>query len=92
MNRKELIEVMAEEAGITKAQAEKALATFLDSVVQTVTKGEKVALVGFGTFERRERSARTGVNPATGAKLEIPASHVPAFKAGKSFKDTVNNK
>ena len=75
-----------------KAQkdAEKALAAALDTIVEAVAAGDKIQLTGFGTFEQRQRNARTGVDPRTGNSIEIPASKVPAFKAGKAFKDVVN--
>ena len=90
MNRKELIEVIAKEADISKTAADKALKAFIEATMKTVKKGNKVSLVGFGTFERRSRAARTGRNPQTGATIKIKASKAPAFKPGKSFKDFVN--
>ena len=89
MNKTELVASVVEKAGLKKADAEKAVAAVIDSVVETLKKGDKVQLVGFGTFEVRERAARTGRNPQTGAEIKIPASKVPAFKAGKAFKDAV---
>lgn len=80
---------MAKEAGLTKTAAEAALNAFIAGTIKTVKKGDKVVLAGFGTFERRARAARVGVNPATGAKIKIKATKVPAFKAGKQFKDAV---
>jgi DNA-binding protein HU-beta len=89
MNKKELVDAMAAKAEISKSDAEKALAAFTDVVMETVKQGDKVSLVGFGTFERRERAARNGVNPATGKAIKIAASKVPAFKSGKGFKEFV---
>lgn len=90
MNKKELIAMMAEKAGMTQAEAGNALKAFTDVVVESLQKGEKVPLVGFGTFEVVEREARTGRNPRTNEEMEIPASRVPKFKAGKALKDAVN--
>ena len=87
MNKTELVAAMAEKAGLSKKDAEKALNAFVDSVADAVKSGDKVSLVGFGTFETRERAAREGKNPRTGEKIEIAACKVPAFKAGKAFKD-----
>ena len=89
MNKTELIAVAAEQAGLSKKDTEKALAAMLDTITAALASGEKVSLVGFGTFEVKERAARTGKNPATGATIEIPASKAPAFKPGKAFKDSV---
>ncbi|MCK9200620.1 MAG: HU family DNA-binding protein [Gallionella sp.] len=90
MNRKELIDALAEKTGSTKADADRNIAALIDIVTATLKKGDSIALVGFGTFEVRKRAARTGRNPATGAELKIKASKVPAFKAGKALKDAVN--
>ena len=90
MNKTELIAAVAEKAGISKKDADAAVNTTLDTIVEMVPAGDKVQLVGFGTFEPRERSAKTGKNPRTGESIEIPASKIPAFKAGKAFKDIVN--
>ena len=90
MNKTELIAAVAEKAELSKKDAEKAVNALLDTVVEEVAKGEKIQLVGFGTFERRERKEREGCTPQTGAKIPIPASMVPAFKVGKAFKDAVN--
>ena len=90
MNKTEHIAAVAEKAELSKKDAEKAVNALLDTVVEEVAKGEKIQLVGFGTFERRERKEREGCNPQTGAKIPIPASMVPAFKVGKAFKDAVN--
>lgn len=89
MNKSQLIDFMAKEAGLTKTAAEAALNAFITGTIKTVKKGDKVVLAGFGTFERRARAARTGVNPATGAKIKIKATKVPAFKAGKAFKEAL---
>ncbi len=90
MNKTELIAAVAETTGISKKDAEKAVSATVDTIVDAIAKGDKVQLVGFGTFEQRQRNARTGVDPRTGNKIEIAASKVPAFKAGKAFKDAVN--
>ena len=90
MKKSELIAVVAEKANISKKDAEAAVDATFDTIVDTIAAGDKIQIVGFGTFERRERNARTGVDPRTNAKIEIPASKVPAFKAGKAFKDAVN--
>jgi DNA-binding protein HU-beta len=89
MTKAELLEKAAKDAGISKAAAGKALDSFIDSVVKSVKKGNKVALVGFGTFSVSKRKARTGRNPQTGAPIKIPARKVPKFSAGKTFKDAV---
>ena len=90
MNKTELIAAVAEASGISTKDAEKAVSATVDTIVDAIAKGDKVQLVGFGTFEQRQRNARTGVDPRTGNKIEIAASKVPAFKAGKAFKDAVN--
>ena len=90
MKKSELVAIVAEKAAISKKDAELAVAATFDTIVDTIAAGDKIQIVGFGTFERRERNARTGVDPRTNAKIEIPASKVPAFKAGKAFKDAVN--
>jgi len=89
MNKTELVEVMAKEANLTKKDAEAALNAFTSAVEGALKAGDKVTLVGFGTFEVRERAARTGRNPQTGAEIKIAASKAPAFKAGKSFKEAL---
>lgn len=89
MNKTELVASVVEKAGLKKADAEKAVAAVIDSVVETLKKGDKVQLVGFGTFEVRERAAREGRNPQTGATMKIAASKNPVFKAGKALKDAV---
>lgn len=90
MNKQELVASIATKSSLTKKDAEKALNGFLASVEEALAKGEKVQLVGFGTFEVRERKARTGINPRTRETIEIPASKVPAFKASSTLKDAVN--
>ena len=90
MNKAELITSMAEKSQLTKKDAESALKAFIDSVQEALESGEKVQLIGFGTFETRERAAREGRNPRTKETITIPASPVPVFKAGKEFKDRVN--
>ena len=89
MNKTELVAAIAEQAGISKAGAEKVVAAFTDTVTNELKKGGKVSLVGFGTFEVSERKARTGRNPQTGAEMKIAASKAPKFKAGKAFKDAI---
>ena len=90
MNKAELITSMAEKSQLTKKDAESALKAFIDSVQEALEGGDKVQLVGFGTFETRERAAREGRNPRTKEVIKIPATTVPVFKAGKEFKDKVN--
>lgn len=90
MNKTELVAAMADKAEISKKDAEAALKAFTDVVAEELKKGEKIQLVGFGTFEISERAARTGRNPQTGAEMTIPASKAPKFKAGKALKDSVN--
>ena len=90
MNKTELVAAMAERAEISKKDAEAALKAFTDVVAEELKKGEKIQLVGFGTFEVSERAARTGRNPQTGAEMTIAASKAPKFKAGKALKDSVN--
>ena len=90
MNKTELIVAMADQAGISKKDAEKALKAFTDVVADELKKGGKVQLVGFGTFEVSERAAREGRNPQTGESIMIAASKTPKFKAGKALKDLVN--
>ena len=90
MNKQELAAVVAAKSGLTKVDAEKAVKAFVEAVVEEVAKKGAVRLVGFGTFEARERAARTGRNPQTGKAIEIAATTVPAFKAGKAFKAAVN--
>lgn len=90
MNKSELISAVAAKSGLAKKDAEKAVKAVLETVVETVVAGQKVQVVGFGTFEGHERKARQGKNPQTGAVMQIPASVVPSFKAGKAFKEAVN--
>ncbi len=90
MNKTELIAAVAEQASITKKDAEKALSAVINSITNAMADGDKVQLVGFGTFEVRARDARKGKNPRTGEIINIAASKVPAFKAGKALKDIVN--
>lgn len=89
MNKSELVSSVAQEADITKKDAEKAVNAVFASIEKALAKGDKVQLVGFGTFEVRERAARKGRNPQTGAEIEIAAAKIPAFKAGKALKDAV---
>jgi DNA-binding protein HU-beta len=90
LNKADLISNMSEKAAISKKDAEKALNAFMDSVEEALVKGDKVQLVGFGSFEIRERAARKGRNPQTKEEITIKASKVPVFKAGKVLKDMVN--
>ncbi|MCQ4022272.1 MULTISPECIES: HU family DNA-binding protein [unclassified Ruminococcus] len=90
MNKTELVAAVAEKSGLTKKDAEKAVSSVIDVIVESVANGEKVQVVGFGTFEQRQRNARTGCDPRTKQQIEIPASKVPAFKAGNAFKEAVN--
>ena len=90
MNKTELVAAIAEQADISRRDAEAALKAFADVVSAALKNGDKVQLVGFGTFEVSERAARTGRNPQTGAEMTIPASKSPKFKAGKALKDLVN--
>lgn len=90
MKKTELVAAIAEQSGLSKKDAEKALAATIDTIIKAVAEGDKIQLTGFGTFEQRQRNARTGVDPRTGNSIEIPASKVPAFKAGKGFKEIVN--
>ena len=92
MNKAELVAKMAEGADITKASADLALNVTIEAIIKAVTKGDKVQLVGFGTFGSGKRAARTGRNPATGAAIKIPASKTVKFTAGKAFKDAVNKR
>lgn len=89
MNKSQLIDAMAQGADLSKAQAEAALNTLIASVTQALRNGEAVALLGFGTFEARNRAGRQGRNPKSGELIEIPASIVPAFKPGKALKDAL---
>ncbi len=89
MNKSELIGVVAEKTEMSKKDTEKAVNAVFESIMETLAKGDKVQLVGFGTFEVRERKQREGRNPATGETITIPALNVPVFKAGKAFKERV---
>ncbi len=89
MNKVELIAEIAEKSGLSKKDAEKALAATVEAITEAVVKGDKVQLVGFGSFEAKQREARTGRNPKTKEAIEIPATRVPAFKAGRALKDAV---
>ena len=89
MNKTELVAAIAEKSGLSKKDADKALAAVLASVEEALVKGEKVQLIGFGTFEVKERAARTGHNPQTGAAIEIAASKIPSFKASSTLKNAV---
>jgi len=89
MTKAELITMVAEKAGTTKKDADIALSAVIDSITETLAKGDKVQLVGFGTFEVRSHAAREGVNPQTKAKIKIPATKRPAFKAGRALKEAV---
>ncbi|RBP35559.1 bacterial nucleoid protein Hbs [Garciella nitratireducens DSM 15102] len=91
MNKSELITSMTEKSGLSKKDAEKALNSFIESVQEALVNGDKVQLVGFGSFEVRERAERKGRNPQTKEEMIIPASKAPVFKAGKALKDIVNH-
>ena len=90
MRKPDLAAAIAEKADISKEKAAEVLNAILDEVQTSVSKGESVSLIGFGTFEKRSRAARTGKNPQTGAAIQIPASNTVAFKAGKALKESVN--
>lgn len=90
MNKTELIVAVAEETELSKKDAERVLKAFTDTIASELKKGDKVQIVGFGTFEVSERQARTGRNPHTGETMEIEASKAPRFKAGKALKDAIN--
>lgn len=90
MNKTELVATIAEKAEISKKDAERALNAFTDTVSDTLREGDKIQLVGFGTFEVSERAERTGRNPQSGETMVIPASKIPKFKAGKALKDAIN--
>ncbi|MFP3155909.1 HU family DNA-binding protein [Lachnospiraceae bacterium ZAX-1] len=90
MNKAELVTAIAEKTTLNKKDAEAALKAFTDVIAEELKKGEKIQLVGFGTFEVSERAARTGRNPQTGAEMDIPASKAPKFKPGKALKDIIN--
>jgi DNA-binding protein HU-beta len=89
MNKAELVDAIAEKAAVTKKEADAVLSAMMDIIMESVANNQKVTLVGFGTFEARERMAREGRNPSTGEPIQIPATTVPAFSAGKGFKELV---
>ena len=89
MNKNELISAVAEKSGLSKKDSEKALNAALETITAKVAAGEKVQLIGFGTFELRERAEKQARNPRTGEKMTVPACKAPAFKAGKAFKDAI---
>lgn len=90
VNKSDLVGVVAEKSGLTKKDAEKAVTAVFDAVSEALAAGEKVQVVGFGTFEVRERAARKGRNPQTGEEIEIAAARLPVFKAGKGLRETVS--
>jgi len=90
MNKKELISNVTEKANVSKKIATEAVDAVFESIMDALSKGDRVQLAGFGTFEVRERAAREGLNPRTKEKISVPACKTPAFKAGKQFKDTIN--
>ena len=90
MNKTELVANVAEKAGLSKKDAEKALGAVIESIEEALVEGDKIQLIGFGTFEVKGRKARKGRNPQTGKEIDIPASKSPVFKAGKALKDSVN--
>jgi len=90
VNKSELVDAIASGADISKASAGRALDAMVDTITESLRKGDPVALVGFGTFSVKDRAARQGRNPQTGATIQIPAARVPGFKAGKGLKDAVN--
>ena len=90
MNKTELVANVAEKSGLTKKDAEKAVNAFYSTIESALVEGDKVQLIGFGTFEVKVRAARKGRNPQTGAEIDIPEAKIPVFKAGKSLKDAVN--
>jgi len=92
MNKAQLIELVANKTGTSKRQSEDCIDLLVTAITKSVAKGEKVTLVGFGTFERRDRRARKGRDPRTGAEIDIPAKKVPAFSAGKHFRQAVNKR
>jgi DNA-binding protein HU-beta len=87
MNKTDLIQMVAEKTALSKKDSEKAVSAVLGGIMETVANGDKVQIIGFGTFEKRERAEKTGRNPSTGEQIHIPATSVPAFKAGKAFKE-----
>lgn len=91
MNKEELVQEVAKKTKYPQKQVADVISAALDAIEKSVSKGKKVTLVGFGTFERRKRSSRTGRNPQTGASIQIPAKNIPAFSAGKKFKELVSS-
>ena len=91
MNKSDLVAVVADKLGATKRDAEASLNAVVEAITESLVKGEKIQLVGFGSFEVRKRAARKGRNPQTKEEIKIPASKAPVFKAGRAFKDAVNN-
>ena len=91
VNKTELIDIVAKKSGMTKVETESLLTATLETIVETVAKGERVTLVGFGSFEARERKARYGRNPQSGEKLYIPSARIPTFSVGNFFKNKVSN-
>jgi len=89
MTKAELISAVAEKSGLTKKDSDKAVTAMIDAVTETLVSGDKVSLVGFGTFEVKDRAARKGINPRTKEPMPIPASKLPVFKAGKALKEAV---
>lgn len=89
MNKGELVDDVAKKASVTKKQADAVITAVIETIMEAVSEGDKVTLVGFGSFESRDRKEREGRNPKTGEKMEIPATKVPAFSAGKLFKEKV---
>jgi len=89
MNKQELVDAIATKAGVTKKEADAVLSAMTEAIMEAVADGEKVTLVGFGTFESRDRQAREGRNPSTGKPITIPATTVPGFSAGKLFKEKI---
>ena len=92
MNKVELIAAVAQKTGMSKKDAEKYFIALTDTITEALAKGDKVSLVGFGTFEAKKRAAREGINPRTKEKIKIAASKAPSFKAGKALKDAINKK
>ena len=90
MTKAELVVAVADKAGLDRKRADKAVAATFEAIKQALVEGDKVQLIGFGTFENRERAARKGRNPRTGEEIDIPASKLPSFKAGKALKEAVN--
>ena len=90
MKKQELVAAIAEKSGLSKTDAAKALKATTEAITEALAKGDTISLIGFGTFKTKTRAARTGKNPRTGEAIEVPAATVPAFKAGKALKDSVN--